>query len=170
MDSLRLPMTALCGITLVLSFIPNWAPLAFLSVSLGSPFALDMAWRSLRSRELDVNMLMVLAAAGSIAVGRSQDAAVLLFLFSLSTSLENLAMIRTKSAIDHLVRLRPAKAMRENGETSEWVPVEQLVVGDTVRVPAFESIPTDGEVIEGQSSHRCELDDRRIEASVVRGR
>ncbi len=152
MDSLRLPLTALCGLSLALSFIPTWTPLALLSVALGLPFALDMAWSSLRARTLDVNMLMVLAAAGSIAVGRSQDAAVLLFLFSLSTSLENLAMIRTKSAIEHLVRLRPAKAMLEDGEAFEWVPVEQLVVGDTIRVPAFESIPTDGEVIEGQSS------------------
>jgi len=145
-------MTALCGVFLTLSFIPNWGALALISVALGSPFALDMAWRSLRLRALDVNMLMVIAATGSITVGREQDAAVLLFLFSLSTSLENLAMIRTKSAIEHLVRLRPTRAMRERGEAVEWVPVEHLLVGDTIRVPAYESIPTDGEIVEGLSS------------------
>lgn len=152
MAPLRLPLTVLCGVFLIASFVPGWSVLAFVAAAFGAPFALESAWNALRERTLDVNFLMVLAAAGAIAVGRASDAAVLLFLFSLSTLLESMAMARTRSAIDGLVRLRPATALRIQGEISETVPVESLALGDLVRVPPFQSVPTDGIVVEGRSS------------------
>ncbi len=151
-EALRLPFTVLCAAFLALSYVPGWSVLALVSVLLGAPFAVDTAWQSLRQRNLDVNLLMVLAAAGAIAVGQSRDAAVLLFLFSLSTLLESIAMARTKSAIAGLVRLRPSQALLLRDGKTESVPVESVEIGDLVRVPAFESVPLDGEVVEGQSS------------------
>lgn len=152
MAPLRMPLTVLCGVFLALSILPGLSVLALAAVAFGLPFALESAWGALRERKLDVNFLMVLAAAGAVAVGRGQDAAVLLFLFSLSTLLESLAMARTRSAIDGLVRLRPSTALRVRDGVAESVPVESLVLGDLVRVPSFESIPTDGQIVEGASS------------------
>ncbi|MGV3618512.1 MAG: heavy metal translocating P-type ATPase [Fimbriimonas sp.] len=109
------------------------------------------AYRSLRDRQLDVNLLMVIAAAGSVAVGRVADAAALLFLFSLSTTLESFAMARTRSAIESLIKLRPSEAWRVEGNVEERVPVESLRLGDIIRVLAYESVPTDAEIIDGVS-------------------
>lgn len=159
-DRLQVLLTVFCGGFLVLSFIAlipgywgwhsdRWAILA---VFCGSFFAIRSALESIRERNLDVNLLMVLAAAGAMAVGHIDDAAVLLFLFSLSSTLEALAMRRTQSAIEALVRLRPEEALRVGPNGDEKVRVEALEVGDTVRVLPFEPIPTDGELTSDQAS------------------
>ena len=145
-------LTALCGLFLVVSFfgVHPWIP--YIAVALGAPFALVEAFQTVRKRELDVNVLMVLAAIGAVAIGHATDAAGLLFLFSLSHTLEHFAMARTRSAIEGLIQLRPSEAIRLGPGGDERVPVEQLKVGDRVRIPPFESVPVDGEVLEGTGS------------------
>ncbi len=145
-------LTALCGLFLVLSFFGLHPVIPYLSVLFGSYFALGAAYRSLRDRELDVNFLMVFAAAGAVAVGHPAEAAVLLFLFSLSSTLESLTLSRTKSAIEGLIKLRPETAIRIGADGDETVPVETLKAGDHVRVPPYQAVPADGIVRQGQTS------------------
>ncbi|MCW5941846.1 MAG: cation-translocating P-type ATPase [Fimbriimonadaceae bacterium] len=150
---LQTVLTALCGLFMVVSFFPGsptW--IAYLSVAAGSYFALRTAYESVAARTLDVNILMLLAAIGAIVVGHADDAAVLLFLFSLSSTLEHLAMGRTKRAIEALVKLRPSEALLVEADGERTVPVESVRTGDRVRVRPFEQFPTDGEVISGKTS------------------
>jgi Cd2+/Zn2+-exporting ATPase len=144
-------LTALCGVSLVAGFFLPQPVLPYLSVAFGSVFALRTAFESLKNRELDVNLLMVLAAAGAVVVGRPLDAAALLFLFSLSNTLESYTMARTRSAIEGLVKLRPDKALRVKDGIEESVPVADLKVGDEVRVTGFENVPADGIIIHGST-------------------
>lgn len=145
-------LTGLCGLFLVLSFLPIHPALAYISVLFGSYFALKSAWESVAERTLDVNFLMVFAAIGAIVVGHAQDAAALLFLFSLSSTLEALALARTRSAIEGLIKLRPAEAIRLTASGDEKVAVESLKLGDHIRLLPFNQIPTDGVVLQGSSS------------------
>ena len=145
-------LTGLCAGFLAASFVPGWGTLAILSVISGSYFALGSAWQSLKSRTIDVNILMILAAVGAVAIQQAQDAAALLFLFSLSSTLEVFAMSRTRSAIEGLVKLRPTEATLITSEGDARVPVEQLKKDDRIRVIAFESFPVDGEILEGSTS------------------
>lgn len=145
-------LTAICAVLLVVSFVPGLTAVAYGSCAAGSVFALRSAWLSIRNRDIDVNILMLLAAIGAIAVGHVQDAAALLFLFSLSHSLEHFAMARTKSAIEGLVRLRPKRATRVTNGAHEDVAVEDLRPGDLIRVDAFHAVPADGVVESGLSS------------------
>ncbi|MFT2526056.1 heavy metal translocating P-type ATPase, partial [Escherichia coli] len=62
------------------------------------------------------------------------------------------AMSRTRDAIASLVKLRPSEAVLLTSEGEARVPVEQLKKGDRVRVIAFDSIPVDGEILEGSTS------------------
>src|SRR4029077_5498500 len=105
-------LTGLCAVALVCALVSGNRWLAYASVAFGAYFALKSAWESLRCRSIDVNFLMVFAAIGAVAVGRPEDAAALLFLFSLSSTLESIAMAKTRSAIEGLVRLRPSQAVR----------------------------------------------------------
>lgn len=149
-------LTALCGLFLVPSLFQEWTgvlihpALPYAAVAFGAYFAVRAAYVALRQREVDVNVLMLLAAVGAIIVHRITDAAVLLFLFSLSNTLESLAMARTRSAIEGLIKLRPEQAIRVTEAGDEVVPTLQLEVGDHVRVLPFEQVPIDGVVIEGQ--------------------
>ncbi len=145
-------LTLLCAIFLVIGVALDQHFISYLSVAFGSVFALQKGWESLRERSLDVNLLMILAAIGAVIVGRPEDAAALLFLFSLSNTLENFAMSRTRSAIEGLIKLRPERALRLVDGAEEWVAIRDLSVGDVVRVAGFESIPSDGVILQGTTS------------------
>src|SRR6476620_1363262 len=103
---LRVILTVLCGGFLVVSLLSPNPWFGYFSCLFGSYFALKIAWDSVRNREIDVNLLMVVAAAGAIVVdfvgapdhvagSGARDAAALLFLFSLSGTLEAFAMAKT---------------------------------------------------------------------------
>lgn len=106
---------------------------------------------TLKEKKLDVNLLMILAALGAAAIGQPAEGAVLLFLFSLSNTLQSFAMDRSRKAIEKLLDLRPPVATVRRGSRVIELPVEQLVMGDAVLVRPGERFPIDGEVISGSS-------------------
>jgi Cd2+/Zn2+-exporting ATPase len=144
-------LTGLCGLFLVVSLFPGLEHWAIASVVFGSYFAFKSAWESIRERSIDVNVLMLLAAVGAVLLDEERDAAALLFLFSLSSTLESLAMAKTRNAIEGLIRLRPDRAVLVTAEGDTVVPVERLKVGDRVRVIPYENVPADGTVVSGES-------------------
>jgi Zn2+/Cd2+-exporting ATPase len=108
--------------------------------------------RSLLGGTVDVDLLMVLAALGAAYVNHAFEGAMLLFLFSLSNTLQEMAIERSRSAISSLMKLRPETALCKRGAETVLVKIEELVVGDCVIVRPGESIPVDGVVVEGTSS------------------
>ena len=54
----------------------------------GGVYTLRDAWQSLRSGRFDIDILMIVAAAGAAALGAWEEGALLLFLFSLGHALE----------------------------------------------------------------------------------
>ena len=57
------------------------------------------AFASLKNRQPTVDLLMILAALGAAAIGEWMEGVVLLFLFSLSGTLEEFAMYRTTRSL-----------------------------------------------------------------------
>ena len=108
--------------------------------------------RSLLAGTIDVDLLMILAALGAAYVRHAFEGAMLLFLFSLSHTLQELAIERSRSAISALMKLRPETALRKRADVTEIVAIGELVVGDLVLVRPGESIPVDGVVTEGMST------------------
>lgn len=85
------------------------------------------------------------------------EAAVLIIGFvSLGKALENNARGKTSMAIDKLLNLQPAVAIKvvqsASGKDETEVPVSVLVVGDWVRLKPGQAIPVDGLVLDGESS------------------
>ena len=90
--------------------------------------------------------------AGQVAV-YFEPAAVIVVLVLLGQVLELRARSRTSDAIRNLLRLAPktARLVGDDGVERD-VPLEQVHVGDRLRVRPGESIPVDGVVIDGVSS------------------
>ena len=105
----------------------------------------------LREKKLDVNLLMIMAALGAAFIGQPVEGAALLFLFSLSNTLQSFAMGRSRKAIEKLLDLRPANASVRRGSRTVIMPVENLIIDDVVIVRPGERFPIDGEVISGTS-------------------
>jgi Cu+-exporting ATPase len=78
--------------------------------------------------------------------------AAVITLVLLGKLLEARAKARTSDAIEALIRLQPKTARVERD--GQWVdmPVEALMPGDVFLVRPGESIPVDGEVVDGESS------------------
>lgn len=107
--------------------------------------------QALARASVDVDLLMVLAAAGAAAVGHPLEGAVLLFLFATGNTLETFAFARTRRSIEGLMDLRPEEASVVVGEAEHRVPVADLDPGQVVRVRPGDRIPVDGRVLEGSS-------------------
>lgn len=114
------------------------------------------AWEGLQTlfveRDLDVDLLMVVAAIGAAAIGYWMDGAILIFIFSLSGALEGYTMERTNRDIKALIALRPQQAVVLEGSLEMKVNVEQLKVGQVVVVRPGEKIAADGTVMSGGTS------------------
>jgi Cu+-exporting ATPase len=82
-----------------------------------------------------------------------EAAAVITTLVLLGQVLELHARSRTNAAIQMLLGLAPntARIVRNNG-TEEDIPLDQVQLGDTLRVRPGEKVPVDGTVIDGESN------------------
>jgi heavy metal translocating P-type ATPase len=116
---------------------------------------LPATWRALteawRHGSLDIDLLMVIAAVAAAAVGAPAEGAVLLFLFSMSTTLETMALGRARREVEALMALRPETALRKTsaGDVEE-VPIANLAVGDLLVVRPGAKIPVDGVIVQGE--------------------
>ncbi|WP_327167471.1 heavy metal translocating P-type ATPase [Streptomyces subrutilus] len=119
----------------------------------GGFFTLREAVATLRRGRFQVDFLMLVAAAGAAAIGRWEEGAVLLVLFSLGHALEGYAMGRARRSIEALGDLAPRTALVRRGPADPVeVPVEALAVGDTVLVRPHTRVPADGFVASGSGS------------------
>lgn len=150
---------ALCGTATLLGWI-----LASMGFTTGAGIALAVAFgaggweatlrsgRALLRVEVDVDLLMVLAAGGAALVGHPLEGAILLFLFSTGNALETYAFTRTRRSIEGLMELRPEDAAVVEADGSERRgAVAELEPGQIVRVRPGDRIPVDGTVVEGAS-------------------
>jgi Cd2+/Zn2+-exporting ATPase len=131
--------------------VVSWVLYAIAYAS-GGYYSIQDAWQTLKERQFDVNFLMIIAALGAAAIGEPREGAVLMFLFSLSNTLETYAMGRTHASIRTLLDMAPKEAdVYRNGQVVR-VPVEDVQVNEVVLVRPGAQIPADGLVIKGESA------------------
>ncbi|WP_245958347.1 heavy metal translocating P-type ATPase [Pelagibacterium sediminicola] len=102
---------------------------------------------------LDIDLLMVVAAVAAAAVGAPFEGAVLLTLFSISTTLEERALGRARRAIEALMALRPETALRKGPDgTVAEIPAADLEVDDIVVLRPGARVPADAAIVSGRGS------------------
>lgn len=157
--------------------VSNWIQLLLATPVVlwaGKPF-FERGWQSLKTRNLNMFTLIAMGTGvawlysiiatlapgifpetfrqgGTVAV-YFEAAAVITVLVLLGQVLELKAREQTGGAIRALLDLAPKTARRinENGE-DEDVPLDQIKVGDLLRVRPGEKVPLDGVVTEGKSA------------------
>lgn len=123
-----------------------------LAIAAGIYFILPKAVFAIRRLRPDMNLLMVIAVLGAIAIGEWFEASTVTFLFALSLTLETWSVGRARRAIEGLMDLTPAtvRVITAAGAVQE-MPPELVSVSSRFVVRPGERVPLDGEVLAGTS-------------------
>lgn len=140
----------------------------------GYPVALS-AWRALKiNRDINMNVLMTIAAIGAVIIGAYTEAGLVMVLFALGEALEGYTGERARQSIRSLMAVAPNEAtvlrpcidceghLGQDGYTGGPCPfcgieehrahIDELLVGDRIVVKPGERIPMDGRILTGKSA------------------
>jgi Cd2+/Zn2+-exporting ATPase len=174
-DEWQLPIAMATGVSLLIGYsllvlvdesMGRWSDgfhgigqaLIWVSLGLGAIHGVKAAWESIAEFQPNIDVLMVVGAGLAAMIGHPGEGALLLFMFTLAGALEHRAMAKAKDAVSRLHKLMPEEALRRVGDVDaggdRWQAVrpEELSADDVVLVRAGETVPADGEVIDGHSS------------------
>ncbi|MCP4356546.1 MAG: cadmium-translocating P-type ATPase, partial [Chloroflexi bacterium] len=110
-------------------------------------------WAAIRiNREININVLMTVAAVGAVFIGAYTEAAMVMVLFALGEALEGYTAGRARYAVRSLMTVVPNKAVKLLNGRQTTVPVSQLQIGDRILVKPGARISMDGRVLSGVST------------------
>ncbi|KAJ7949887.1 Cadmium/zinc-transporting ATPase 3 [Quillaja saponaria] len=154
------PYAMASGLLLVLSFLKYvYSPLQWLALGAVAAGILPIVLKAIvaiRNYRLDINILMLIAVVGTIAMNDYTEAGTIVFLFSIAEWLESWASHKASAMMSSLMNLAPQKAVI--AETGEVVNADEVKVNTILAVKAGEVIPIDGIVVDGT----CELDEKTL--------
>lgn len=110
---------------------------ALAALRLGQPFTIES--------------LMTIAAIGAVAINAAEEAALVVFLFTVGEVLEGVAAGKARDSIRALANLVPKSALLLIDGATREVPADSLAVGQVVLVRPGDRVPADGEIITGIS-------------------
>lgn len=146
-------LSALCGLFLLCALLFHNRLFYIFSMLCGAYYVLPKAFSSLKNIRADMNVLMLIAALGAVAINEWFEGAIVIFLFSIANLLEHWSIERARNSISALLDLSPkfARVVTKKGELVEK-RVEEVAVGEILLVRPGEKIPLDGVVKKGISS------------------
>jgi len=134
----------LCGVTSLGAALWGCMTLSGLPLFYGALKSL------LNEHRINTALLVSIGMSAAIAVGEQAAAAEIALIMAVGELLEHGTVRRARRGMERLVRLSPSSARRLDGQGESMVPLDQLRLGDTLRVRPGEMIPADGEVVAGR--------------------
>ncbi len=157
-----IPATIIAGIALVCSLLlpktgtdlpvdPAWAAV----IICGIPLLYLSVWRVIHNpgiSKISSALLITVAMMAAILIGDLFAAGEVGFIMSIGAIIEDKTTQRAKKGLSNLIRLAPTQGRRIIGGQEDMIPAEQICVGDLLRVRPGETIPVDGEIVNGNTS------------------
>ena len=121
----------------------------------GLPIAIQ-AYQAAKVKVISIDLLVTVAVLGALFIGEYNESAIVTFLFLFGHVLEQKTLAHTRSAIQSLINMSPAKAWKYIPSANEGavekmaeVAIEEVKVGDRLLVKAGAQVPVDGMIVEG---------------------
>ena len=156
-----LKMTIISAIFLVIAII-------FMIFGIETPIYLNPAWgaviisgipmlllamtRLIREKWISSALLIAIAMVASLLIGEIFAAGEVAWIMALGALLEDWTVERAKKGLRNLINLTPQTGRRIVNGREEVISVDEIKIGDTLRILPGESVPVDGEIISGTSS------------------
>ena len=152
-----LKMTVFSGIFLLIGIV-------FMIFHISTPIYLNPAWgtviisgipmlllamtRLIREKWISSALLIV----ASLLIGEIFAAGEVAWIMALGALLEDWTVDRAKKGLKNLINLTPQTGRRIVNGIEETVGVDEIKIGDTLRILPGESVPVDGKIINGTTS------------------
>ncbi|MBC1339961.1 heavy metal translocating P-type ATPase [Listeria welshimeri] len=153
--------TGISGILIIVGWLVGnevgdfWTAVIFLSAFVIGGFeqAKEGIQATIKTKKLNVELLMILAATGASIIGYWFEGAILIFIFSVSGALETYTTNKSKREITKLMAFQPERAflLLPNGDLKE-IAAKDLQLDDMVLVRPGESVPIDGVIVRGSTT------------------
>ena len=156
-----LKMTIISGIFLLIAII-------FMIFGINTPIYLNPAWgtviisgipmlllamtRLIREKWVSSALLIAIAMVASLLIGEIFAAGEVAWIMALGALLEDWTVERAKKGLRNLINLTPETGRRIVDGKEEMISVDDIKIGDILRILPGESVPVDGEIIKGSSS------------------
>ena len=156
-----LKMTIVSAIFLVIAII-------FMIFGIETPIYLNPAWgaviisgipmlllamtRLIREKWISSALLIAIAMVASLLIGEIFAAGEVAWIMALGALLEDWTVERAKKGLRNLINLTPQTGRRIVDGVEEVISVDEIKIGDVLRILPGESVPVDGEIISGTSS------------------
>ncbi|SEK95944.1 copper-(or silver)-translocating P-type ATPase [Methanobrevibacter gottschalkii] len=156
-----LKMTIVSGIFLLIAVI-------FMIFGVNTPIYLNPAWgtviisgipmltlamsRLIREKWISSALLIAIAMVASLLIGEVFAAGEVAWIMALGAILEDWTVERAKKGLKNLINLTPRTGRRIINGNEEMIFVNEIKIGDILRILPGESVPVDGEIVRGTSS------------------
>lgn len=148
-------------LSIVLSLLMQWDYLpnfiffdpSFIAIILcGLPIVIGAFIGVIKNHDITADLLVSIALIGSLILKEWFAAGEVAFIMQIGSLLEEITSSKAEKGIKKLLKISPKKATVLKDNIEYVIDVEQVQVGDILRVKAGESIPVDGIILEGSTS------------------
>lgn len=140
-------------ISVIASFVLSIDYLSWIAVALcGIPIFKECIEGLITEFDIKADLLVTIAIIASIIIGEVFAAGEIATIMAIGGFLEEYTVSKTQGRIEELVKMTPQVATRIKDGKEEKIPVEEVKIGDILKVLPGESIPTDGIIITGETS------------------
>ena len=139
---------------LALSFLAEWAwPAVFVPIVIcGVPIVWGAIVGVVKEHDITADVLVSVAIVASVLIEEYDAAAEIAIIMQIGGFLEEATVNHANKSIMRLVGMKPTTARIVSGGDERIVPVEEVSLGDVVRILPGEMVPVDGIVASGSSS------------------
>lgn len=141
------------AIILIASFILSIDYLSWIAVILcGIPIFRECAEGLITEFDIKADLLVSIAIVASIIIGELFAAGEIATIMAIGGFLEEYTVSKTQGRIKELANMTPQVAVRIRNGKEERILASEVQIGDILKVLPGESIPTDGRIINGETS------------------
>ncbi|MBQ9160700.1 MAG: cadmium-translocating P-type ATPase [Methanobrevibacter sp.] len=140
-------------VSVIASFILSLDYIAWIAVILcGVPIFKECVEGFITELDIKADLLVTLAIIASIVIGEVFAAGEIATIMAIGGFLEEYTVSKTQGRIEELVKMTPQFATRIKNGVEEKIRIDEVNIGDILKVLPGESIPTDGIIINGETS------------------
>ena len=146
-------LIAISAISVIASFILSLDYISWIAVILcGIPIFKECIEGLISEFDIKADLLVSIAIIASIVIGEVFAAGEIATIMAIGGFLEEYTVNKTQGKIKELVKMSPQTATRIKNGVEEKIAVKNVQVGDILKVLPGQSIPTDGIIVNGETS------------------